>query len=40
MFGQSGHTTPLDVVNHYNEQFNLALSDAQKVDLVEYLKGI
>jgi hypothetical protein len=30
----------LDVVNHYDGQFNLSLSNAQKNDLVEYLKGI
>jgi hypothetical protein len=30
----------LDVVNHYDTQFNLNLSDANKRDLVEYLKGI
>jgi cytochrome c peroxidase len=30
----------LDVVNHYDVQFNLKLSDANKTDLVEYLKGI
>jgi len=30
----------LDVVDHYNTQFKLDLSDAQKHDLVEYLKGI
>jgi hypothetical protein len=30
----------LDVVNHYNTQFKLDLSDAQKHDLVEYLKGL
>jgi len=29
-----------DVVNHYDTQFKLNLSDAQKRDLVEYLKGI
>ena len=29
-----------DVVNHYDTQFKLSLSDAQKRDLVEYLKGI
>ena len=29
-----------DVVNHYNTQFNLNLSEASKIDLVEYLKGI
>jgi hypothetical protein len=27
-------------VNHYDTQFNLNLSDANKRDLVEYLKGI
>jgi len=32
--------TLLDVVNHYDKQFDLNLSDAQKKDLVEYLKGI
>jgi mono/diheme cytochrome c family protein len=32
--------TLLDVVKHYNTQFNLSLSDAQQNDLVEYLKGI
>jgi mono/diheme cytochrome c family protein len=32
--------TLLDVVNHYNTQFNLNLSDADKRDLIEYLKGI
>ncbi len=30
----------LEVVNHYDTQFNLGLSDRQKNDLVEYLKGI
>ncbi len=29
-----------DVVNHYDTQFKLELSSAQKSDLVEYLKGI
>jgi hypothetical protein len=29
-----------DVVNHYDTQFKLNLSDASKKDLVEYLKGI
>jgi len=28
------------VVNHYDTQFKLNLSNAQKTDLVEYLKGI
>jgi hypothetical protein len=32
--------TLLDVVNHYNDHFNLNLSEANKKDLVEYLKGI
>jgi hypothetical protein len=32
--------TLVDVVNHYDTQFKLNLSDAQKRDLVEYLKGI
>ena len=32
--------TLLDVVNHYNGVFSLALSEAQKQDLVEYLKSL
>ena len=32
--------TLLDVVNHYDTHLSLNLSDAQKKDLVEYLKGI
>lgn len=32
--------TLLDVVNHYDTQFNLKLSDTEKRDLIEYLKGI
>ncbi|HET7849803.1 MAG TPA: hypothetical protein VFL51_12160 [Pseudolabrys sp.] len=32
--------TLMDVVNHYNEHFKLNLSEANKRDLVEYLKGI
>jgi CxxC motif-containing protein (DUF1111 family) len=32
--------TLLDVVNHYDSLFDLKLSDAQKKDLIEYLKGI
>jgi hypothetical protein len=32
--------TLMDVVNHYNENLKLNLSEAQKKDLVEYLKGI
>jgi cytochrome c peroxidase len=30
----------LAVVNHYNEQFDLNLSEAQKADLVAYLKSL
>jgi len=30
----------LDVINHYNRVFDLALSDAEKRDLVEYLKSL
>jgi hypothetical protein len=32
--------TLLDVVNHYDTEFNLKLSDTEKRDLIEYLKGI
>ncbi len=32
--------TLLDVVNHYNTVFSLALTDAQKTDLTEYLKSL
>jgi hypothetical protein len=32
--------TLLEVVNHYDTQFNLQLSDTNKKDLIEYLKGI
>jgi hypothetical protein len=32
--------TLLDVVNHYDEHFKLNLSEANKKDLVEYLKGL
>jgi hypothetical protein len=32
--------TLLDVVDHYDTQFKLNLGDAEKKDLVEYLKGI
>jgi hypothetical protein len=32
--------TLVDVVNHYNIQFNLGLSAQQKLDLVEYLKSL
>ena len=39
-FHDGRFATFLDVVNHYDTQFNLNLSDANKRDLVEYLKGI
>jgi hypothetical protein len=32
--------TLLDVVNHYDAQFNLNLSDANKRDLIEYLGNL
>jgi len=32
--------TLLDVVNHYNTHFSLGLTDAEKTDLVEYLKSL
>jgi len=33
-------TTLLDVVNHYNAQFNLGLTQRERLDLVEYLKSL
>jgi cytochrome c peroxidase len=30
----------LAVVNHYNQQFKLNLTDRQKADLVEFLKSL
>ena len=39
-FHDGRFATLLDVVNHYNSQFNLGLSAGQTKDLVEYLKGI
>ena len=30
----------LDVVNHYDKLFSLGLMDAEKSDLVEYLKSL
>ena len=39
-FHDGRFATLLDVVNHYDTQFNLNLSDASKKDLVEFLKGI
>ena len=32
--------TLLDVVNHYNQHFNLLLTDQEKRDIVEYLKSL
>ena len=32
--------TLLNVINHYNTVFSLGLSDAQKSDLVEFLKSL
>ncbi len=32
--------TLLDVVNHYNQHFNLGLSDQEKTDLEQYLKSL
>ena len=32
--------TMLDVVNHYNQHLALGLTDAEKADLVEYLKSL
>lgn len=39
-FHDGRFVTLLEVVNHYDAQFKLNLSDANKKDLVEYLKGI
>jgi hypothetical protein len=39
-FHDGRFATLLDVVNHYNTQFNLELNASQTNDLVEYLKGI
>jgi hypothetical protein len=39
-FHDGRFATLLDVVNHYNTQFNLELNRGQTNDLVEYLKGI
>jgi hypothetical protein len=32
--------TLMDVVNSYDERFNLGLTDQEKHDLVEYLKSL
>lgn len=39
-FHDGRFATLLDVVNHYDAHFNLSLSNQNKTDLVEYLKGI
>ena len=39
-FHDGRFATLLDVVNHYDAHFKLNLSEADKNDLVEYLKGI
>jgi hypothetical protein len=39
-FHDGRFATLLDVVNHYNGHLKLNLSEAEKKDLVEYLKGI
>jgi hypothetical protein len=39
-FHDGRFATLLDVVNHYDGHFKLNLSDANKKDLIEYLKGI
>jgi cytochrome c peroxidase len=39
-FHDGRFATLLDVVNHYNEHRKLNLSEPDKRDLVEYLKGI
>jgi hypothetical protein len=39
-FHDGSAPTLLDVVNHYDEHFGLNLSEAQKSDLVEYLKSL
>jgi hypothetical protein len=39
-FNDGRFATLLDVFNHYDANLKLNLSDAEKMDLVEYLKGI
>ena len=39
-FHDGRFATLVDVVNHYDAHFKLNLSDANKKDLIEYLKGI
>ena len=39
-FHDGRFATLLDVVNHYNATFSLGLTEAEKLDLVEYLKSL
>jgi cytochrome c peroxidase len=39
-FHDGSATSLLDVVNHYNTQFGLGLTERQKADLVEFLKTL
>ena len=39
-FHDGSAATLLDVVNHYDDHFGLNLTEAQKADLVEYLKSL
>jgi mono/diheme cytochrome c family protein len=39
-FHDGSARTLLDVVNHYNQQFKINLSETEKGDLVEYLKSL
>jgi cytochrome c peroxidase len=39
-FHDGSAKTLMDVVNHYDQQFKLDLSEAEKSDLVEYLKSL
>ena len=39
-FHDGRFATLLDVVNHYNIQFDLKLTDGEKLDVVEYLKSL
>ena len=39
-FHDGSAETLLDVVDHYDRLFGLGLTDAQKADLVEYLKSL
>jgi hypothetical protein len=34
------YATLLAVVQHYNQAFNLRLSDSDMIDIVEYLKSL